>query len=41
MTGDAIAMMIISVVFYVGGFAFCLNKGFKKDKADKAAKADK
>ena len=37
MTGDAVVMMIITLVGYVGGFAFCLNKVFKKDKADKAA----
>lgn len=32
MTTDAIIMMIITTVGYVGAFAFCLNKVFKNQK---------
>lgn len=32
MTIDAIVMMIITMVFYIGGFAVCLRNVFKNQK---------
>ena len=33
MTIDAIIMMIITLVGYIGGFAYLLGRVFKKEKA--------
>lgn len=36
MTTDAIIMMVITMVGYVGGFAYFLSRVFKKEKAKSA-----